>query len=92
MSKRPGLFAKPAVPPTAPEPVIPAPAPAEAASSGKHPVAKTRAGKRNATVYLDPEAATQLKMIAVREDATIQDLLVEGINEVFAKRGMSRIA
>jgi len=91
MSKRPSLFAADTKPPTS----LPAPMPAapEAGPAArKHTVAKTREGKRNATTYLDPEALMQLKLLAVREDSTVQALLIEGINEVFAKRGLSRIA
>lgn len=90
MSKRPSLFAS--EPKTTEAAPIPAVAPDAAPSDRKHAVAKTRQGKRNATAYLEPEALQQLKMIAVREDTTVQALLIEGINEVFAKRGVSRIA
>ncbi|MCC5979357.1 MAG: hypothetical protein JJU21_14955 [Salinarimonas sp.] len=58
----------------------------------KYPVAKTREGKRVATVYLEPEALKQLKRIGFDEETTVQELLVEGINAVFEKRGLSRIA
>ena len=60
--------------------------------SRKYPVAKTREGKRVATVYLEPEALRQLKRIGFDEETTVQELLVEGINAVFEKRGLSRIA
>ena len=58
----------------------------------KYPVARTREGKRVATVYLDKEALRQLQRIAFEEEATLQALLVEGVNAVFAARGLSRIA
>lgn len=92
MTKRASLFSDPSAPskPAAAEP--PATPPPAAADARRHAVAKSRQGKRNATAYLEPEALQQLKMIAVREDTTVQALLVEGINEVFAKRGLSRIA
>ncbi len=64
----------------------------EAESRRKYPVAKTREGKRVATVYLEPEALKQLKRIGFDEETTVQELLVEGINAVFEKRGLSRIA
>jgi hypothetical protein len=74
----------------------PAPAPAVAAEpetqGRKYPVAKTREGRRAATVYLDKEALRQLQKIAFDEETTIQALLAEGINSVFAARGLSRIA
>jgi hypothetical protein len=83
-----------AAPPPAPVPVAEAP-PANASpenTSRKYPVAKTREGKRVATVYLDKEALRQLQRIALDEETTLQALLVEGINAIFAVRGLSRIA
>ncbi|WP_375455631.1 ribbon-helix-helix domain-containing protein [uncultured Methylobacterium sp.] len=44
------------------------------------------------TAYLEPEAFQQLRLVMVREDTTMQALLIEGINAVFAKRNLSRIA
>ena len=64
----------------------------EAISTPKYPKASTREGKRVVTAYLDPEAFRQLKRIAADEDRQQQDLLLEGINAVFEKRGLSRIA
>lgn len=92
MTKRASLFGK-----SAPEPVQIAPvAVAQQAlveePARKYPVAKTREGKRVATVYLEPEALRQLKRIGFDEERTVQDLLIEGVNAVFEKRGLSRIA
>jgi hypothetical protein len=64
----------------------------DALSSPRYPKASTREGKRVVTAYLDPEAFRQLKRIAADEDRQQQDLLLEGINAVFEKRGLSRIA
>jgi hypothetical protein len=90
MSKRASLFSKSS--PPAPEPVAAAPVPVEDPGARKYPVAKTREGKRVATVYLEPEALRQLKHVAFDEEKTVQELLVEGVNAVFEKRGLSRIA
>jgi hypothetical protein len=100
MSKRASLFSVASV---KPEPETPAPiatatalAPATViepeAQERKCPVAKTREGRRAATVYLDKEALRQLQKIAFDEEKTIQVLLAEGVNSVFAARGLSRIA
>ena len=75
----------------------PAPAPTPAPTTNqttnrRYPVAKTREGKRVATVYLEKEALRQLQKIAFDEETTLQALLVEGVNGVFAARGLSRIA
>ena len=58
----------------------------------KFPVASTREGKRAATLYLDPEALKQLQFVALDEGASLQSLLIEGVNAVFEKRGKPRIA
>ncbi|HSH77234.1 MAG TPA: ribbon-helix-helix domain-containing protein [Herpetosiphonaceae bacterium] len=98
MTKRSSLFS--IAPDTSqeltPGPVVPisplAPAEAAEAAPRKYPVAKTREGKRVATVYLEKEALRQLQKLAFDEETTLQALLVEGVNSVFAARGLSRIA
>jgi hypothetical protein len=89
MTKRASLFGKSDPAPI--EPVVAAPPPV-AEPARKYPVAKTREGKRVATVYLEPEALRQLKRIGFDEEKTVQELLTEGVNAVFEKRGLSRIA
>ena len=104
-SKRPSLFGNAASKASAePEAVsedqgeaAPARAPvspalSEPASASRYPKAKTREGKRVATVYLEHEALRQLQKVGFDEETTIQALLVEGINAVFERRGLSRIA
>ncbi len=95
MAKRSSLFggaveAKPDL--LVPATPLPEPIPLPEAQPRKYPVAKTRAGKRVATVYLDKEALRQLQKLAFDEETTIQALLVEGVNNVFASRSLSRIA
>lgn len=68
------------------------PALTEPAPANRYPKAKTREGKRVATVYLEHEALRQLQKVGFDEETTIQALLVEGINAVFERRGLSRIA
>jgi aminoglycoside phosphotransferase (APT) family kinase protein len=102
VSKRASLFSVPTMKaePEALEPAAaaasPAPVPVAVtepeAQARKYPVAKTREGRRAATVYLDKEALRQLQKIAFDEETTIQVLLAEGVNGVFAARGLSRIA
>jgi hypothetical protein len=52
----------------------------------------SRAGKRTVTAYIDEAAFKALKVIAVEEDVTMQELFAEGINAVFERRGKARIA
>ncbi len=51
-----------------------------------------RAGKSNVTGYFDPEVKRQLRIMAAEHDSTIQDLLGEALNELFAKHGKPEIA
>ncbi|MXX77356.1 MAG: hypothetical protein F4210_12045 [Holophagales bacterium] len=51
-----------------------------------------RAGKSNVTGYFDPDVKRQLRILAAEHDSTIQDLLGEALNELFAKHGKPEIA
>lgn len=51
-----------------------------------------RTGKSNVTGYFDPEVKRQLRIMAAEHDTTIQDLLGEALNELFAKHGKPEIA
>ena len=54
--------------------------------------AKGRAGRQFIAAHVVPEAAKQFKLLAVQQERTTQDLLVEAINDLFTKYGLSRIA
>ena len=55
--------------------------------------AKTgREGRQFIAAHVTPEAAKQFKLLAVQQDRTTQELLIEAINDLFAKYGLSRIA
>jgi hypothetical protein len=70
-----------------------APQPVEAATAPKMAAkAKGRAGRQFIAAHVMPEAAKQFKLLAVQHNRTTQDLLVEAINDLFAKYGLSRIA
>ena len=51
-----------------------------------------RAGRQFLAAHVLPEAAKQFKLLAVQTDKTAQALLIEAINDLFAKHGLSRIA
>jgi len=53
---------------------------------------KGRAGRQFIAGHILPEAAKQFKLLAVQQDKTTQDMLIEAINDLFAKHGLSRIA
>lgn len=93
---RPSLFGavgKAAAASTAPEPAM-----AER-ESAKPPATRTsvrgrqdRQDKRQIAGFFSPECAKQLRMLAAEEDTTVQDLLRQGLNLMFASHGKSPIA
>jgi hypothetical protein len=94
MAVRPTLNHKaPPVPAAAPPaaPAIVSPelrrAPRSAAEGYRPP---SRQGKRAAVAWLEPEAIKQLNMFAIQHDRNVQDVLVEAINDWFAKEGLPR--
>lgn len=72
-------------------PAMPASEPPEPAERTSK-IAKARQGKRAVMAFVSPEAFKQLKILMAHEDRTVQDVVVEGLNLVFEKRGMNRIA
>jgi hypothetical protein len=50
----------------------------------------SREGKRAAVAWLEPEAIKQLNLYAIQHDRKVQDILVEAINDWFAKQGLPR--
>lgn len=53
---------------------------------------KGREGRRFIAAYALSEMAHQFKLLALQQKRTVQSLLVEAINDLFAKYRMSRIA
>ena len=71
----------------------PAAQPVEEQATSKTSVkGKGRQGRQFIAAHVVPEAAKQFKLLAVQQDRTTQALLVEAINDLFAKYGLSRIA
>jgi hypothetical protein len=64
----------------------------ETAAPGTTVRGKSRQGRQFIAAHVVPEAAKQFKLLAVQQDRTTQALLVEAINDLFAKYGLSRIA
>jgi hypothetical protein len=50
----------------------------------------SRQGKRAAVAWLEPEAIKQLNLYAIQNDRHVQGILVEAINDWFAKEGLPR--
>ena len=98
MAVRPSLTHKPVrpveldKPPSSPSE---APPPIEAAKPRTRSTVEgyrppSRQGKRAAVAWLEPEAIKQLNMPAIQHDRNVQDILVEAINDWFAKQGLPR--
>jgi hypothetical protein len=51
-----------------------------------------RDGRQFIAAHVMPEAAKQFKLLAVQQDKTTQVMLIEAINDLFAKYQLSRIA
>lgn len=51
-----------------------------------------RVGLKTIGGFFDPAVSKQLRMMAVEQDSTVQDLLAEALNELFVKHGKSPIA
>ena len=62
---------------------------AEGDDAGRSP---SRRGRKAVTIYLDAAAHRQLRLLAVEQDRSGQDLVVEAINDLFGKHGKARIA
>ncbi len=54
--------------------------------------AATRAGRKKVTAALEPEAHKQLKLLAVEQGQTVEDLMREALSDLFRKHGKPPIA
>lgn len=55
-----------------------------------HPPSRT--GKRQVAAYFPVPVQRQLKLLTVENDTTVQNLLAEALNDLFAKYGKPEIA
>jgi hypothetical protein len=72
--------------------IAPAPVPPEAAPRRAKPVPPSRAGRVLIGGHFAPEVQTELKVLAAQERTSVQALIAEGINAVFARRHKPQIA
>ncbi|MDX2264327.1 MAG: ribbon-helix-helix domain-containing protein [Hyphomicrobiales bacterium] len=78
-----------APPPASPSVVeMPGRAPGPLRSS---PLPPSRQGKKNVSAYINPEAAKQLRLLAVERDTHTQTLLEEALNDLFRKYNKSAV-
>jgi hypothetical protein len=83
MTKRPSLKAIATPPPPAPLAVAPSP------PAGPKPQ-PSRVGKKVVSVYLTESVWRDLKLLAVKTDSTIDALVRQGIDHVFAEHNVNR--
>jgi hypothetical protein len=55
-------------------------------------VPPSRRGKKTIAGHFDPAVSRQLRELALAEESSVQELLREALNELFAKRGRPPIA
>ena len=70
-------------------PVTPEPTPVKKVTSTTAP---SREGKKAISGFFSPDAAKQIKQIALNEDSTVQALLTEALNDLFIKHNHKPIA
>lgn len=96
MAVRPSLnnraFSRTAEPPAPPDPapVVTEERPHRPRSTVEGYRPPSRQGKRAAVAWLEPEAVKQLNLYAIQHDRNVQDILVEAINDWFAREGLPR--
>ena len=71
--------------------VVEEPLPAAAIPPSRH-YRPGRESKTNVTAYFPLAVKKQLRLLAAEEATTIQNLLAEALNDLFAKRGKPEIA
>ncbi|MCB4806576.1 hypothetical protein QO001_006587 [Methylobacterium brachiatum] len=52
----------------------------------------TRQGARGITVWVEPEIYRMIKLVGLDADMTTQDVMMEAINDLLAKKGKGRLA
>jgi predicted HicB family RNase H-like nuclease len=65
---------------------------AEQPNQTRQSLPPSRQGKKTIAGHFDPAVSRQLREIALAEDSSVQELLREALNDLFAKRGRPPIA
>jgi hypothetical protein len=66
--------------------------PATTAADEGHARQPSRVGKTNVTGYFPPEVKASLRLVQARRGGTIQGILAEALNDLFAKYGVPETA
>ena len=67
-------------------------APAKSGRGDSAGPAPARRGRKAVTVYLDAAAHRQLRLLALEQDRSGQDLVLEAVDDLFGKHGKARIS
>lgn len=70
------------------EPTAPAPAPQPAAHARRPP---SRRGLKALTVWVDPAVHQQVRMMALEQNRSAEDMLREAVADLFQKYGRPRL-
>ena len=73
-------------------PVAPAPTILAHSTAAQTKQPPSRNGKRQVAAYFPVPVQRQLKLLTVEHDTTVQNLLAEALNDLFAKYGKPEIA
>jgi len=91
--KRPNLADIAAVAGSTRRQTPPLPSTTEAAEAAVSPrTARTRVGTKQVAAHFPEEVAWQLRALAVERRTTVQDLMAEALNDLFAKHGKPEVA
>ncbi len=69
-------------------PLAPAPSAPQSEPAERPATQPSRVGKTNVTGYFPPEVKASLRLVQARRGGTIQDILAEALNDLFAKYGV----
>ena len=91
MSKRPNLAAVAAAAGSIRRTIEPEPVAAPETASSPSPV-RTRAATKQIAGHFPEDVAWQLRSLALERRTTVQNLLAEALNDLFAKHGKPELA
>src|SRR5947209_15065766 len=93
MSKRPNLAAVAAAAGSRRAPEVPPPPPASIDTQAASKIApRTRIGTKQIAAHFPEDVAWQLRALAVDRKTTVQNLMAEALNDLFAKYGKPEVA
>jgi hypothetical protein len=58
----------------------------------QYPISETREGKKAVTFYINKASHRQLRLLSIQTEISVQNILVEAMNDYFQKKGLSRTA